>query len=61
MAKKDILTVQGTEVFFFLIGKEDYISLTDIGNTGQQESRSDCQPLASHIQREFEYRGLWKS
>jgi hypothetical protein len=60
MAKKDTITVKGTEIVLFTKETEDYISLTDIAKYRDSENPSQIISLWLRTYSTIEYIGLWE-
>ncbi|GHT77381.1 hypothetical protein AGMMS50262_18210 [Bacteroidia bacterium] len=60
MAKKETITVKGTEIVLFKREQEDYISLTDIAKVRDSENPSQIISLWMRTYSTIEYLGLWE-
>ncbi|GHT36409.1 hypothetical protein FACS189434_14640 [Bacteroidia bacterium] len=60
MAKKETITVKGTEIITFKKEQEDYISLTDIAKVRDVENPSQIISLWLRTYSTIEYLGLWE-
>jgi hypothetical protein len=60
MAKKETITVKGTEIVLFKKEQEDYISLTDIAKVRDVENPSQIISLWLRTYSTIEYLGLWE-
>ena len=61
MAKKETITVKGTEIVLFTKENEEYISLTDIAKYRDRENPSQIISLWLRTYSTIEYLGLWET
>jgi hypothetical protein len=61
MAKKDKITIQGTESMFFSQKKEDYISLTDMAKYKNAEIPAHVISHWLSTKYTIEFMGIWET